>query len=96
MVEQYDITLTGGFRGAKSRTPRKENNSDSTWYYLGLVGQIGYVVALPIAGGAIVGSSFDRRFGMYPAGTVVGLSIGFLISIIGFVRVIQKVLEKQK
>lgn len=88
MVEQYDITLKDGFGGAKSRLKRKRKDSDTTWYYLGLVGQIGYVVALPIAGGAILGSLIDH--------TILGLGIGILVSVVGFVRVIEKILKIQK
>lgn len=85
MVEQYDITLTSGFRGAKNRPKRSKKESDMAWYYLGLVGQIGFVVALPIAGGAILGSLVH--------GTLIGLVVGFLISAVGFIRVIQKIMR---
>jgi hypothetical protein len=88
VVEQYDITLKDGFGGAKRRSGRQKKDSDTTWYYLGLVGQIGYVVALPIAGGAILGSFLGHK--------VLGIGMGFLVSVVGFVRVIQKILSIQK
>lgn len=96
MVEQYNITLTDGLRGAKNRPIQKKKGSDSAWYYLGLVGQIGYVVALPIAGGAILGSFIDQKFSVYPKGSLIGIFVGFLLSAVGFVRVVQKILQKQK
>ena len=96
MVEQYDITLEEGFRGAKNRPKRRTKESDDAWYYLGLVGQIGFVVAIPIAGGAIVGSLFDHRFGIYPRASLIGIGTGFVISITGFVRVIQQITQKRK
>lgn len=96
MVEQYDITLRSGFGGAKNRPPQKKKDPDDAWYYLGLVGQIGYVIALPIAGGAILGSLVDQRFGVYPKGALTGITIGFLLSATGFVQVIRKILRKQK
>jgi F0F1-type ATP synthase assembly protein I len=96
VVEQYDITLNTGFKGAKSRTKRRSQESTDAWYYLGLAGQIGYVVAIPVAGGAILGSLVDKKFGFYPTGTALGLGIGLVLSIMGFVRVIQQVLQQKK
>ena len=88
MVEQYDITLDHGLSGAKNRPPSQKKESDGTWYYLGLVGQIGYVVALPLAGGAILGS--------LEGSTLAGILIGFVVSVFGFIRIIQRVLEIKK
>lgn len=96
MVDQYNITLTDGFRSAKNRPIKEKKKSDWTWYYLGLAGQIGYVVALPIAGGAIVGSLIDQRFARYPTGTLIGILAGFAISVFGFVRVIQQIIQKKE
>ena len=88
MIKEYNITLTGGFKEAKYRPIKKKKSSDLTWYYLGLVGQIGYVVALPIAGGAIIGSLVG--------GTLIGIFVGFVISVFGFIQVIQRVLQKKE
>jgi hypothetical protein len=88
VAEQYNITLTDGLRGAKNRPIQKKKGSDSAWQYLGIVGQIGYAVALPLSGGAIVGSLVDRKFGWYPKGTLFGLGVGFVVSIGIFIRVI--------
>ncbi len=96
VVEKYDITLSSGFDGAKKRRIQKKTDSDTAWYYLGLVGQIGYVIALPIAGGAILGSLIDQKFGLYPKGALTGIAVGFGLSALGFVQVIQKILQKEK
>ncbi|MCX6792314.1 MAG: AtpZ/AtpI family protein [Candidatus Gottesmanbacteria bacterium] len=96
MVEQYDITLNTGFRGAKNRPKRRNKESDNAWYYLGLAGQIGYIVAIPIAGGAILGSLVDHRFGIYPKGSLIGIVTGFVISTAGFVHVIREIIQKRK
>lgn len=95
MVEKYDITLKSGFSGAKRRIGQKTKDPDSAWYYLAVVGQIGYVVALPIAGGAILGSVIDQKSGSYPKGAMTGIVIGFIVSIFGFIGVIRKILEKK-
>lgn len=88
MKQEYDITLTGGFKEAQRRPKKRKKSLDLTWYYLGLVGQIGYVVALPIAGGAILGSIVGS--------TLVGISVGFVLSVFGFIRIIQRIVEIKK
>ena len=87
-MKKFDITLSGGFQNAKTRSDHQKKESDDTWYYLGLVGQIGFVIALPIASGAILGSLVQK--------TLLGLGIGFVISVAGFIRTIQKIMRKPK
>ena len=90
MVEynKYNITLKEGFPGAKKRPVKKSTTPDSTWYYLGLVGQIGYVVALPLTGGAIIGSLVGQ--------TLIGICVGFVLSAFGFIRIIQRIVQKKE
>lgn len=90
MIEynKYNITLTEGFRGAKPRQVKNKKSPDSAWYYLGLIGQIGYVVALPIVGGAVIGSLVG--------GTLIGIFIGFMVSVFGFIQIIRHVLQKKE
>ncbi len=86
MSEKYDITLAEGLKGAKPRKVKKTRNAkSSSWYYLGFAGQIGYSIAIPLAAGAIIGSFFGH--------TLIGLIIGFVISIVTFVKVIQEALK---
>ena len=87
-MKKFDITLSGGFQNAKTRSDHQKKESDDTWYYLGLVGQIGFVIALPSAGGASLGSLVQK--------TLLGLGIGFVISVAGFIRTIQKIMRKPK
>lgn len=95
MVDQYDISLEKGLRGASLRKNKRRGTTNGpVWFYLGLVGQIGYTVAIPLAGGAIVGSFIDRTLGTGTKGALVGLAIGFIVSIVGFVRVIKEAMKK--
>lgn len=95
MLEKYDITLREGIKGARVRVERKKQAKSLTWWYLGMVGQIGYTIAIPLAGGAVLGSVIDRALGTNPRGTLIGLGIGFVLSILGFVRVIRETLRKK-
>ena len=86
MVEKFDITLNGGL---KSAVPKKKKRAREfgTWMYLGMVGQIGYTVAIPLVVGALLGK--------FLGSAIIGLGIGTVISIIGFVRIIQEVSHKK-
>jgi hypothetical protein len=68
----------------------------SAFFYLGYVGQVGFVIALPIAGGAALGSYLDQRWGIYPKLTVTGLCLGILISVGNFIAVIKEIIRGAK
>ena len=72
----------------------KKRNTENSWYYFGLAGQIGFAVALPIAGGAILGSYIDRKLGSYPTYTISLLFAGIVLSMINFIITIQTILKK--
>lgn len=74
----------------------KEKGMVNSWYYFGLAGEIGFAVALPIAGGAILGSFLDRKFGTYPTYTLSLLFAGVVLSVVNFVITIQTILKRQK
>jgi len=80
------------FSQKKIKTRKGMGNS---WYYFGIAGQIGFAIALPIAGGAIIGSALDRKLNLYPKCTLILLIIGIGISMINFVVTIQTMIKKQ-
>jgi len=75
---------------------KKRKKTGNSWYYFGLSGEIGFAVALPIAGGALLGSRIDVRWQSYPKFTIILLFIGIVISIINFVMVIRNIVKQQK
>lgn len=88
MSEKYDITIARGITGAKRRkVGSREKHSEGYWFYLGFVGQIGYTIAIPLVAGAYIGSLFNRA--------ILGLCIGFALSVLGFIRIIKEVLKKR-
>lgn len=96
MRETYDITLSGGLKGAKPKNvAKKKYIRDDLWLYLGIAGQVGYIVAIPLALGAIGGSFVDSRFGVHPKGIYTGLTLGFIVSVIGFINLIRELLKQQ-
>jgi len=67
-----------------------------TWYYMGAAGEIGFAIALPIAGGAILGSWLDQKSGTYPRYTLSLLVTGIVLSVINFYFIIKAIIEKEK
>lgn len=72
----------------------KEGTQES-WYYFGLVGTIGYTIALPLAGGALIGSFVDKRLLTYPTGTLLFLLLGFVVSLVGLYKTMKDILQKK-
>lgn len=93
MVEKYDISLSGGIKSAKLKRSKKRIDGD-TWMYLGLVGQIGYTIAIPLVVGVLGGVFIDKELGTRPVVTLIGLALGAVVSVIGFTRTLKEVLQK--
>jgi len=70
-----------------------EKENAEGWYYLGMFGQIGFTIALPIAGGAIFGKMADGAWNTYPRWTLTGLGAGITISLVSFIVSIKSVLR---
>jgi hypothetical protein len=93
--EQYTMLLDKGEHNVfVSGHNKQQHKKQDAWFYLGFVGQIGYAIALPIAGGALLGAYIDRIRSTYPKATLFLLFIGFCISFLGFVRTIQDIIKK--
>src|SRR5260221_11048867 len=91
--DRYQVVLSQN--GVKTRLlVRKEKvkrANANAWFYLGLTGQIGFAIALPIAGGAFLGKYLDTKWSSYPRATLVLLFIGVCIALVGFVQAIQEI-----
>jgi hypothetical protein len=96
--DAYDLLIDEDKVITRKKTVRmvKGTSHDSPWYFLGLVGQLGYSIALPIAGGAILGRIVDDKFGTYPRATLSLLLLGIVIAGIGFYTTIREVLGMRK
>ncbi|OGG08961.1 hypothetical protein A2154_02005 [Candidatus Gottesmanbacteria bacterium RBG_16_43_7] len=75
------------------KSVNRTKDLSETWYYLSVFGQIGFTIALPIAGGAILGNRIDRAYGTYPTWTLILLVTGFILSILYFIKSILSVLK---
>jgi len=70
-------------------------DSLSSWTYLGHVGQIGFAMAIPIAGGVLCGSWIDTKYGTYPKATLSLLFTGVVLSFVGLIRTVQDIIGKK-
>ncbi len=85
--QQFELLLGSGETSIIPRT-KKPIQYSSTFYYLGFFSQLGTGIALPIAIGALVGSYVDRLRGTHPRAVLIGIALGFALSILYFVRTV--------
>ena len=92
-VSLYDDEL---IEKTHDRVVKNQREEKPALFYLGYVGQIGLVIALPIAGGTGLGSYLDGKWQTYPKLTMIGLGLGLVISIVNFVSVIKEIIKGAK
>ncbi len=93
---RFDLRLgSDGARVVRRKTDKSKKHSTRVWYYVGFLGEIGFTLSLPIAGGAIIGVYIDRQFGTYPRGTLGLLVVGIVVSMWTFIRTIQTLLRRK-
>lgn len=93
--QAYDLTIQGNTLTALPKKEHKLNQKEkrSAWYYAGYFGDIGFAIAIPIAGGAFLGSYVDQRWSTYPKATLILLFTGVLLSIVQFIRIIREIIQ---
>ncbi|KKR31200.1 MAG: hypothetical protein UT63_C0079G0008 [Candidatus Gottesmanbacteria bacterium GW2011_GWC2_39_8] len=75
----------------KKKSKKKKNENDKIWSRIALVSEIGFVIAIPIAGGAIFGAYLDRKFGTAPKLTLSLLFTGLFLGTYNVYRIIKDV-----
>lgn len=95
--QQFDLVL--GDQSTETRTVLKSSKSvlalNATWQYLGVVGDIGFTIAIPIVLGGLLGTYIDTNFGTKPKGVLLFLFLGIILSIVGFISRIKDIIEMQ-
>lgn len=74
----------------------EEMKQKSTWYALGEVGEIGFVIAIPIVCGILFGSFLDKKFDVYPKLTLTGLFGGVIIAVMSAYYTIMDMFRKKR
>src|SRR3989344_1689217 len=96
-LNQFNLTFEEEGKRVRldSRVKKTKKGYASPWYYyLGLVGHIGFVIAVPIVGGALLGQYIDERWSIYPKATLSLLMIGTALGMMAFIRALKDVMEK--
>ena len=78
----------------KIKEDQDKKTRNSTMYYLGYVGEIGFAISIPIVLCTLIGKYLDDSWMTYPKMTLSLLILGCVISIINFVEVIKTILKK--
>lgn len=96
--KRYEVSLYEDnlIEKAPGKNKRRTKEQKPAFFYIGYVGQVGFVIAIPIAGGTLVGGYIDAKLGTYPKITLVGLCIGLVISGFNFVAVIKEIIAGSK
>lgn len=92
-VSLYDDQL---IEQTQDKLVTKQKVEKPALFYLGYVGQIGLVIALPIAGCIGLGSYLDGKWQTYPNMTMIGLGLGLIISVVNFVSVVKEIIKGAK
>lgn len=77
--------------GKPKEIKKKTSGRDKSWYYLGLIGEVGFSIALPIVGGALLGKFLDQKFLIYPKATLSLLVLGIFVSIANLINLVKRI-----
>ncbi len=75
---------------------KKRSASPAPWYYLGLIGEIGFAIAIPIAGGGLLGVVIDKAWSSTPKATLSLLFLGVVISFMNMFNIATMISGKNK
>ncbi len=69
------------------------NESTDLWFAVGLVWELGYVIAIPAFLFGFGGSYLDRMYGTSPLLTLIGLLLAFLLSAAAVYRKVKRIIR---
>ncbi|MEK7544284.1 MAG: AtpZ/AtpI family protein [Patescibacteria group bacterium] len=96
-MEEFELTVAGDETNIAPRGsgPKKRLDSAAPWYYLGFIGEIGFAIAVPIAGGALVGVLVDRTWSTTPKATLVLLFLGAIVSFVNLFKTVETIVKNK-
>lgn len=98
MYNKFELLLSGKTRVKKQDRIRKKKlkERNTSLYYLGYVGEIGFTISVPIVLFALLGRYLDSGWGTYPKMSLVFIAIGCLVSILNFIGIIRTIVKASK
>lgn len=73
---------------------KKSKQNYSYWNTFQLLGQLGFIIAIPAAGFAYLGAVLDRKYHASPLFIIAGLGLAIFLSSLAVYRMIKKIEEK--
>lgn len=95
--DEFELVVTGEETNIAPRATgkKKEPDGKAPWYYFGLIGEIGFAIAVPIAGGALLGVFVDRIWSTAPKATLSLLFLGIIISFMNLFRTVETIVKEK-
>lgn len=86
----YELTVedSGTEITARGSDKKKKVDTAPSLYYLGFIGEIGFAIAVPIAGGGLLGVVIDRTWSTTPKATLSLLFLGVVISFMNIYKIV--------
>lgn len=92
---RFELIVDRTSTSLRKISQRKKKSSAPFLLYVGFAADLGFVVALPIVGGALLGRFFDSLWQTDGKATLNGIFIGIAISLIGFVHTVMDIMKRK-
>lgn len=97
-TNHYDVILEDvetGIRPRKIKISEKKKSGNGGWEFVGMAGQVGFDIALPMALGLVAGVKLDERWGTRPKATLVLFGLGLILSCASLIRIVRDTISKR-
>lgn len=97
MKNEFELDVGGEETNIAPRASKKKWIGErAPWQYLGLIGEIGFAISMPIAGGALMGVVIDRTLSTTPKATLSLLFLGVIVSFINILKTVNTIVQNSK
>jgi len=97
-INHYDVILEDietGIRPRKTKISEKKTSGSGGWEFVGMAGQVGFDIALPMALGLVAGVKLDERWGTKPQATLILFGLGLVLSCASLIRIVRDISRKR-
>ena len=92
--DKFNLELSGETPTITPRTKHPTKPAQSGLSMLVYAGQIGVSVLVPLLGGVGIGRYIDQQQGTRPMYVLIGLGIGFLLSLVTLFATVREIIRK--
>jgi uncharacterized membrane protein len=75
-------------------SPAKNPSGLTAWQMYALIGQMGYLIAIPAFVFGFGGAYLDRRFDTSPWLMIAGLALAMMTSLLGVYRIVKRIMSQ--